>query len=114
MPRNDQVTRQWFLLQKLENSRGAILRELVASLPEDLFPADRLNKWHHANVRWRLGLLGAPSAVKKPAKPPARLSASAPPSEPPELPAPSHPEIEVHGPYMAEDRRDCSDQQYAY
>ena len=36
MPRNDQVTRQWFLLQKLENSRGATLQELAASLPEDL------------------------------------------------------------------------------
>ena len=36
MPRNDQVTRQWLLLQKLENSRGATLQELAVSLPEDL------------------------------------------------------------------------------
>jgi DeoR/GlpR family transcriptional regulator of sugar metabolism len=36
MPRNDQVTRQWFLLQKLENSRGATLQELADALPEDL------------------------------------------------------------------------------
>ena len=36
MPRNDQVTRQWLLLQKLENSRGATIQELAASLPEDL------------------------------------------------------------------------------
>ncbi|MCE2486456.1 MAG: transcriptional regulator [Desulfurellaceae bacterium] len=36
MPRNDQVTRQWLLLQKLEHSRGATLQELAASLPEDL------------------------------------------------------------------------------
>lgn len=35
MPRNDQVTRQWLLLQKLEGSRGATLQELAASLPED-------------------------------------------------------------------------------
>ena len=36
MPRNAQVTRQWFLMQKLENSQGATLQELAASLPEDL------------------------------------------------------------------------------
>ena len=36
MPRNDQVTRQWLLLQKLEHSRGATIPELAASLPEDL------------------------------------------------------------------------------
>jgi len=35
MSRNDQVTRQWFLLQKLETSRGATLQELAAALPED-------------------------------------------------------------------------------
>lgn len=35
MSRNDQVTRQWFLLQKLESPRGATLRELAAALPED-------------------------------------------------------------------------------
>lgn len=37
MPRNDQVSRQWCLLRKLESSRGATLEELVGSLPED-FP----------------------------------------------------------------------------
>jgi predicted DNA-binding transcriptional regulator YafY len=36
MPRNDQVTRQWLLLQKLESTRGATLEELVGSLPEEL------------------------------------------------------------------------------
>jgi predicted DNA-binding transcriptional regulator YafY len=35
MPRNDQVTRQWLLLQKLESSRGMTLEQLVDSLPED-------------------------------------------------------------------------------
>lgn len=37
MPRNDQVSRQWSLLRKLESPRGATLQELVESLPED-FP----------------------------------------------------------------------------
>ncbi len=32
MPRNDQVTRQWLLMQKLEQSHGATLQELAASL----------------------------------------------------------------------------------
>ncbi len=36
MPRNDQVMRQWLLLQKLETGRGATLEELSACLPEDL------------------------------------------------------------------------------
>ena len=35
MSRNDQVTRQWLLLQKLESAQGATLQELAASLPED-------------------------------------------------------------------------------
>jgi predicted DNA-binding transcriptional regulator YafY len=35
MSRNDQVTRQWLLLQKLESPRGTTLEELAASLPED-------------------------------------------------------------------------------
>jgi predicted DNA-binding transcriptional regulator YafY len=35
MSRNDQVTRQWLLLKKLESAQGATLRELAASLPED-------------------------------------------------------------------------------
>lgn len=36
MSRNDQVTRQWLLLQKLENPRGITLRELAKCLPEDM------------------------------------------------------------------------------
>jgi len=35
MSRNEQATRQWYLLRKLEGARGATLRELVGSLPED-------------------------------------------------------------------------------
>lgn len=37
MSRNDQVTRQWHLLRRLESSRGATLQELADSLPDD-FP----------------------------------------------------------------------------
>ena len=37
MPRNDQVSRQWHLLRRLEGSRGVTLRDLVDGLPED-FP----------------------------------------------------------------------------
>ncbi len=37
MSRNDQVTRQWHLLRRLEGSRGATLQELAESLPDD-FP----------------------------------------------------------------------------
>lgn len=36
MPRNDQITRRWFLMQKLEQSHGATVQELAASIPEDL------------------------------------------------------------------------------
>ncbi len=35
MPRNEQVTRQWFLLQALEKPGGATIEELAQSLPED-------------------------------------------------------------------------------
>jgi hypothetical protein len=35
MPRNDQVTRQWFLLQAFERPGGATIEELAQSLPED-------------------------------------------------------------------------------
>ena len=35
MPRNDQNTRQWHLLQRLEGSGGATLRELVNAIPDD-------------------------------------------------------------------------------
>lgn len=37
MPRNDQVTRQWHLLRRLESPRGVTLQELVNSTPPD-FP----------------------------------------------------------------------------
>src|SRR3989442_9536503 len=37
MSRNDQVIRQWFLLQKLGSERGATLQDLAAALPEDCF-----------------------------------------------------------------------------
>jgi len=36
MPRNDQVTRQWHLLRRLEGPRGATLQELGSSLPRDM------------------------------------------------------------------------------
>jgi len=35
MSRNDQVSRQWLLLQKLENTHGLTLAELASSLPPD-------------------------------------------------------------------------------
>jgi predicted DNA-binding transcriptional regulator YafY len=35
MPRNDQITRQWHLLRRLEGSTGLTLRGLVESVPED-------------------------------------------------------------------------------
>ena len=37
MARNDQVTRQWHLLRRLESSRGVTLQELADCLPDD-FP----------------------------------------------------------------------------
>ena len=37
MPRNDQITRQWYLLRRLEGSNGLTLQALVESVPED-FP----------------------------------------------------------------------------
>ena len=35
MPRNDQITRQWHLLRRLEVSKGLTLTELVESVPDD-------------------------------------------------------------------------------
>ena len=35
MPRNDQITRQWHLLRRLEGSTGLTLQGLVESVPED-------------------------------------------------------------------------------
>ena len=34
MSRNDQVSRQWYLLQRLESRKGATIQELAAALPE--------------------------------------------------------------------------------
>ena len=34
MPRNDQVTRQWYLLRELESGKGLTLREMRHLLPE--------------------------------------------------------------------------------
>jgi predicted DNA-binding transcriptional regulator YafY len=36
LARNDQVTRQWYLLRRLEGSQGATLAELAGSLPDEL------------------------------------------------------------------------------
>src|SRR5712692_9839211 len=36
MSRNDQVTRQWLPLKKMESARGVTRQELADSLPEDL------------------------------------------------------------------------------
>lgn len=41
MPRNDQVTRQWFLLQALEKPGGATIDELTRSLPPDFARCSR-------------------------------------------------------------------------
>ena len=35
MPRNDQITRQWYLLRRLEGSNGLTLNEMVEHVPED-------------------------------------------------------------------------------
>jgi predicted DNA-binding transcriptional regulator YafY len=35
MPRNDQITRQWHLLRRLEGSNGLTLQALVQSVPDD-------------------------------------------------------------------------------
>jgi predicted DNA-binding transcriptional regulator YafY len=35
MPRNDQITRQWYLLRLLEGSQGRSLQDLVESVPDD-------------------------------------------------------------------------------
>ena len=39
MPRNDQITRQWHLLRRLEGSTGLTLQELVDNVPDD-YPKD--------------------------------------------------------------------------
>jgi predicted DNA-binding transcriptional regulator YafY len=35
MPRNDQITRQWHLLRRLEDSNGLSLRQIIESVPDD-------------------------------------------------------------------------------
>lgn len=56
MPRNDQVSRQWHLLRKLEASKGATLQELVDSLPDD-FPKNSRTIRRDLNA---LGSVGFP------------------------------------------------------
>lgn len=70
MPRNDQITRQWHLLRRLESSNGLTLRQLVESVPED-FPKNArtvrrdlealeavgfplVSEHHNGQTRWRL------------------------------------------------------------
>ena len=70
MPRNDQITRQWHLLRRLEGSNGLTLYELVESVPED-FPKNArtvrrdlealeaagfplVNERRNGQTRWRL------------------------------------------------------------
>jgi predicted DNA-binding transcriptional regulator YafY len=70
MPRNDQITRQWHLLRRLEGSTGLTLRGLVESVPED-YPKNTCTVWrdlealeavgfpivtdrHNGQTRWRL------------------------------------------------------------
>ncbi len=36
MPRNDQVTRQWYLLRELESGKGLTLQEMRHLLPEEI------------------------------------------------------------------------------
>jgi predicted DNA-binding transcriptional regulator YafY len=50
MPRNDQVVRQWYLLQRLEGARGATLHELGDAVPRDYAR-------HHRTIRRDLAAL---------------------------------------------------------
>lgn len=70
MPRNDQITRQWYLLRRLEGSNGLSLDQLVESVPDDYprnartvrrdlealeavgFPL--VTERHNGQTRWRL------------------------------------------------------------
>ncbi len=70
MPRNDQITRQWYLLRQLEGSLGRSLQELVDNVPDDYpknartvrrdlealeavgFPL--VTERHNGQTRWRL------------------------------------------------------------
>jgi predicted DNA-binding transcriptional regulator YafY len=78
VPRNDQITRQWHLLRRLENTRGLTLSQLVEAVPDDYpknartvrrdlealeavgFPL--VTDHHNGQTRWRLifrNVLGA-------------------------------------------------------
>jgi predicted DNA-binding transcriptional regulator YafY len=70
VPRNDQITRQWHLLRRLEGSTGLSLRQLVEAVPDDYpkngrtvrrdlealeavgFPI--VTERRHGQTRWRL------------------------------------------------------------
>jgi predicted DNA-binding transcriptional regulator YafY len=70
VPRNDQITRQWHLLRRLENSHGMTLSQLVEAVPDDYpknartvrrdlealeavgFPL--VAEHHNGQTRWRL------------------------------------------------------------
>jgi predicted DNA-binding transcriptional regulator YafY len=70
VPRNDQITRQWHLLRRLENTRGLTLSQLVEAVPDEYpnntrtvrrdlealeavgFPV--VTERHHGQTRWRL------------------------------------------------------------
>src|SRR5918992_4702702 len=70
MPRNDQITRQWHLLRRLEGSNGLSLSQLGDSIPDDYsknartvrrdlealeavgFPV--VTERHNGQTRWRL------------------------------------------------------------
>jgi len=70
MPRNDQISRQWYLLRQLEGSPGRSLQELVDHVPDDYprnartvrrdldaleavgFPV--VTERHNGQTRWRL------------------------------------------------------------
>jgi predicted DNA-binding transcriptional regulator YafY len=70
MPRNDQITRQWHLLRRLEGSSGLTLHELVDAVPDDYPKNDRtvrrdlealeavgfplVTERHNGQTRWRL------------------------------------------------------------
>jgi len=70
MPRNDQITRQWHLLRRLEGSTGLTLPELVESVPHDYPKNSRtvrrdlealeaagfplVSERHNGQTRWRL------------------------------------------------------------
>jgi len=70
MPRNDQITRQWYLLRRLEGSNGQTLQDLVESVPNDYPKNDRtvrrdlealeavgfplVTEHHNGQTRWRL------------------------------------------------------------